>query len=612
MKKFFKKLKDKITAKQKERKLNDELSDAYNPDDFDEKTGEYELGDVNFDESTGQYDLEQEESFEEPFEDPSDGFQDESVFSDENLASEDAASGEEGETLADLLKRARETDADEVLADEPEEDDESFEVQELGVTDVKEKYQNETEDDLPDFPGDLTSDPGMPGLPSDLPGDIPEGIPGDIPAPPTNNFSEFSDPDEEAEDFADSFLDDDENDDPRQTQMPGNFADIPAEFNQDLREHLTAETELPSPEKSITRTGFKGVFEKLKKRETYRALLKTSKGGINQAKLQDGFSNFFSHKNRPNIQRAFIWTMALGSSAMLGKIIGNALVVTSADGDKVKTPPPMVSAKNTKKDLLVFYENDLFKTAEHELDKSNQVVEKAKPKEKKVLDLTSTCDVESAKTKSESGYTLTHTVVLQDSVKSIAAVSIRGQKAPLTLREGDKIDGKSRIDHINYQKLILKNLESGECEYIAATGDKKKSRPKTAPYKILPPSQGKKLLENKDVNDNIKNEGNKYSIKKEERTKLLSNLDELLTQALAIQIKNPDGSLSFKLTEIVPGSFYTKIGIQNGDIIKSINGKPITNMNQVMGLFGKISEIDQFQLGVLRNGSLMNKEYNFE
>jgi type II secretory pathway component PulC len=613
MKKFFKKLKDKITAKQKERKINNELSDAYDPDDFDEKTGEYELSNVNFDESTGQYDLEEgEESFEEDesFEEE-EGFQDESVFTDENLAADGEASSnaEDGETLADLLKRARETEADEVIDDEVEEE-EAFEVQELGVSDVKEKYQNE-EDDLPDFPGDSQGE-----TPSGMPSDIPTEMP-----PPPSDFTDADSPsfdtlhednEEESDQFAENFLgDEQDNDLDSQGQMPGNLADIPAEFNQDLREHLTAEHELPTPENTVTKKGFKGVFEKLKKRDTYRSLLKNKGKGVSSAKLQDGFSEFFGYNNRPNVHRAFIWMMALGSSAMLGKIIGNALVVTSKSDKNAKTVTPMVQRAKPNKDLRVFSENDLFKTAEHEVDKKNAVVEKPK-KKKKVLDLTSTCDVESAKSPSKGGYTLTHTVVLQDSVKSIAAVSIRGSKAPLTLREGDKINGKSRVDHINYQKLILKNLESGECEFLAAAGDKKK-KPKTAtPYKILPPSQGKKLLENKDMNDNIKNEGNKYAIKKEERTKLLSNLDELLTQALAIQIKNPDGSLSFKLTEIVPGSFYTKIGIQNGDVIKTINGKPITNMNQVMGLFGKISEIDQFQLGVLRNGTLVKKEYNFE
>ena len=66
------------------------------------------------------------------------------------------------------------------------------------------------------------------------------------------------------------------------------------------------------------------------------------------------------------------------------------------------------------------------------------------------------------------------------------------------------------------------------------------------------------------------------------------------------------------MTEIVPGSVYSQLGIQDGDIITQINGKKITNLNEVMALFGKIKDIDQFQLNVKRGGIETQKEYEFE
>ena len=93
---------------------------------------------------------------------------------------------------------------------------------------------------------------------------------------------------------------------------------------------------------------------------------------------------------------------------------------------------------------------------------------------------------------------------------------------------------------------------------------------------------------------------------------MINNMSDILTQAKAVQITNPDGSLCFKMTEIVPGSLYSQLDIQENDIICNINGKKIDNLNELMGLLGRIKEIDQFQIGLKRNGMNENKEYGFE
>jgi type II secretory pathway component PulC len=93
---------------------------------------------------------------------------------------------------------------------------------------------------------------------------------------------------------------------------------------------------------------------------------------------------------------------------------------------------------------------------------------------------------------------------------------------------------------------------------------------------------------------------------------MVTNMSDILTQAKAIQIMNPDGSLCFKMTEVVKGSLYSQLNIQEDDIICNINGKKIENLNDLMGLLGKIKEIDQFQLGLKRNGMSENLDYGFE
>ena len=93
---------------------------------------------------------------------------------------------------------------------------------------------------------------------------------------------------------------------------------------------------------------------------------------------------------------------------------------------------------------------------------------------------------------------------------------------------------------------------------------------------------------------------------------MLANISEILTQARAVQIKNPDGTYSFKMTEIVAGSLYTKLGIENGDIITEVDGKKIQNLNEIMSKLGTIKDKDHFSIGFKKNGAIETKEYNFD
>ena len=93
---------------------------------------------------------------------------------------------------------------------------------------------------------------------------------------------------------------------------------------------------------------------------------------------------------------------------------------------------------------------------------------------------------------------------------------------------------------------------------------------------------------------------------------MLSNISEVLTQARAIQMKNPDGSLKFKITDITPGSIYSKLNIQNNDIITKINGSNIENLNEVMSMFGRIKDISNLSITIDRNGIESDFEYQFD
>jgi type II secretory pathway component PulC len=202
---------------------------------------------------------------------------------------------------------------------------------------------------------------------------------------------------------------------------------------------------------------------------------------------------------------------------------------------------------------------------------------------------------------------LVNTIVLQDTIKSLASVQVRGDRDLQEVREGDQISDMAKIFKITRLEILVKNLESGVCESIAS----EKALEAKSPISMMSPSQSKQFRATKKLSG-IENVGNKFAISKVLLDEKMKDIASILTQARAIKIQNPDGTLAFKLTEMDPAGIFPYLGLQDQDIITSINGKPIYDMNEVMLLFGNIKKLDKLQLGVKREGSDSVQEYSIK
>lgn len=202
---------------------------------------------------------------------------------------------------------------------------------------------------------------------------------------------------------------------------------------------------------------------------------------------------------------------------------------------------------------------------------------------------------------------LVNTVVLQDTIKSLASVQVRGDRQLQEVREGDQISNLAKIFKITRLEILVKNLESGVCESIASD----KAREARSPISVMSPSQSRAFVANKKM-PGIENEGNKFAISKKLLDDKMKDIASILTQARAIKIQNPDGTLAFKMTEMDPAGIFPYLGLQDQDIITSINGKPIYDMNEVMGLFARIKNLDKLQLGIKREGTDSVLDYNIK
>lgn len=316
---------------------------------------------------------------------------------------------------------------------------------------------------------------------------------------------------------------------------------------------------------------------------------------IDTQKLKSFHVEIFSPARRNSIHKAFQYSIIFGSVFIVGKNL--ALFIKGAETVPSKS---VLSAgfeganELTRADINDMRNSGLFKT------------EAAKPVDdvkKPVIAEDVKC--QKADRKSRLPIKLINTVVLQDSIKSIASVQVRSSSELTEVREGDKINDMAKIDLIDRQKIIVKNLKDGNCEAIENLEDT--GRGKIA---VMSPSQSKEFKRRSLKIEGIENKGNSFTIEKSFIQDKMKNISDVLTQARGIQLSNPDGSISFKIVDVEPGGIFSYLGIQNNDVITHINGKKISNLNEVMSLFGKISNVDKMKITVNRNGEPVPLDYS--
>lgn len=349
-----------------------------------------------------------------------------------------------------------------------------------------------------------------------------------------------------------------------------------------------------SPKKIVLRANLKDKFSKTLSSFKLPTLSKPSAGSSSllSPSLSKSIEKFLSRSSRETIHQISLVAIICGVTYTIGKVTALAL----KGNPSIDAPKGFVITIPIEKDFNPIVLNQV-KTIN--LFRTNS----AANNKKKVADT----KCESAQQESTLPIKLMNTVVLQDTIKSLASVQIRGNRGLQEVREGDNIDNLAKIFKITRLEILVKNLENGICESIAS----EKGREAKAPFTVMSPSASRQYKANKKISG-IDNVGNKFIISKTLLDEKMKDIGAILTQARALKIQNPDGSMAFKLTEMDPEGIFPYLGLQDQDIITSINGKPIYDMNEVMTLFSRIKNLENLQLGVKREGAEATQEYSIK
>lgn len=106
------------------------------------------------------------------------------------------------------------------------------------------------------------------------------------------------------------------------------------------------------------------------------------------------------------------------------------------------------------------------------------------------------------------------------------------------------------------------------------------------------------------------NVGNdEYVVDEKELDAALENIPLLLSQARAIPYFKDGKSVGLRLFAIKPGSLFKKVGLENGDILKAINGQSLADPTQALKLFEQLKEERSITVALERNTQAREFKY---
>ncbi len=105
---------------------------------------------------------------------------------------------------------------------------------------------------------------------------------------------------------------------------------------------------------------------------------------------------------------------------------------------------------------------------------------------------------------------------------------------------------------------------------------------------------------------------NSYTISKKEIDNALANLSDLATKARIVPSFKNGAPNGFKLFSIVPDSLYSKIGVQNGDVIHKINGYEMNSPDKARESYQKLRDATRIDIELERRGETVRKQYSIE
>jgi general secretion pathway protein C len=101
----------------------------------------------------------------------------------------------------------------------------------------------------------------------------------------------------------------------------------------------------------------------------------------------------------------------------------------------------------------------------------------------------------------------------------------------------------------------------------------------------------------------------KWMVDQREMLASTENMNQILTQARALPYMEQGKTVGFRISEIVPGSIYEKIGLHNGDVIQRVNAQDVDDPAKFFQLYQGLQTERNISIDLLRGGQRQTLNY---
>ncbi len=176
-------------------------------------------------------------------------------------------------------------------------------------------------------------------------------------------------------------------------------------------------------------------------------------------------------------------------------------------------------------------------------------------------------------------------VVIGDQGGVSAIVEMIASKQQLFFRLHDQVPDVGEVAEIRRDGVLIR--QGGQQEFLGLSMGEDQPpmmpRPQAASAPAVPGAPIKKTLDRREVDQAI------------------GDLPKLLSQARAVPVMAGGAMSGFRMDYIAPSSFYEKIGLHQGDVLKQVNGVEIRDPSTMLTLFQQLRNERTVKLDVLRN-----------
>jgi general secretion pathway protein C len=297
---------------------------------------------------------------------------------------------------------------------------------------------------------------------------------------------------------------------------------------------------------------------------------------------------------------------AQGATALL------AAKVLSAKLDASPAPPKRTFASvrtQRKRDPSIILKRNIFNAAQGDLSEV--------PIESSALPLED-LPPEDVETPCKGTMRLIGTVVLPgDLERSLAAIVGTDQKAGLH-RGGAEVEG-AKIRAIHSDSVVLQNT-SGLCRLAMFEVEGAAKKPAPIPARRTNERRRKSPLadRNAGLTEDEMAEGidkvndTNYNLSRSMLNKVLDNAGKIIGIAAVAPKMEGGKSVGMEIRGVRPNTLLTKLGIQNGDVLESVNGQSLSNPDAALGAYTTLRTADKFNLSIRRGGQSMMINYNLQ